>query len=68
MKPWLILIGSEDPMIPVVRAQESNTCLREKGYAPVYREYAMQHEIRAETLRDLVGFLDDKVLGRVQIP
>lgn len=65
--PVFIAHGSEDPMIPVARAQESNDRMREKGYAPVYREYAMQHEIRPETLRDLVGFFDDKVFARAQI-
>ena len=61
--PIFISHGTEDPMIPVVRAQESNDRLRALGYAPIYREYAMQHEIRPEALRDLVGFLDEKVLG-----
>ena len=61
--PIFISHGTEDPMIPVVRAQESNERLLSLGYAPVYREYAMQHEIRPEALRDMVGFLDEKVLG-----
>ncbi len=54
-------------MIPVSRAQESNERLRALGYAPVYREYEMQHELRPEALRDVVGFLDDKVLAPIAL-
>ena len=45
-------------MIPISRGQESRDRLVELGYSPVYREYAMQHEIRPECLRDLLEFLD----------
>ena len=65
--PILITHGSADPMIPVARAQESNERLRGLGYAPVYREYEMQHELRPEALRDVVGFLDDKVFSPIAL-
>jgi phospholipase/carboxylesterase len=65
--PILITHGSADPMIPVGRAQESNETLRKLGYAPIYREYEMQHELRPEALRDVVGFLDDKVLSPIAL-
>ena len=65
--PILITHGSADPMIPVVRAQESNQTLRKLGYAPIYREYEMQHELRPEALRDVVGFLEDKVLSPIAL-
>ena len=64
--PVFISHGSEDPMIPIARAEESNERMRGLGYAPLYREYKMQHEIRPECLRDLVGFLDDKVFAPIQ--
>ena len=63
--PILLTHGTADPMIPVARAQESNDRLRALGYAPVYREYEMQHELRPEALRAVVGFLDDKVLSPI---
>lgn len=59
--PVFVSHGTEDPMIPVARAQESNDRLVELGYVPIYREYAMQHEIRPEPLRDLLAFLDERV-------
>ena len=61
--PIFVSHGTEDPMIPVARAQESNQRLLALGYEPAYHEYAMQHEIRPEALRDMVSFLDEKVLG-----
>ena len=65
--PILITHGTADPMIPVGRAQESNERMRAMGYAPVYREYDMQHELRPEALRDVVGFLDDKVFSPIAL-
>jgi phospholipase/carboxylesterase len=65
--PILITHGTADPMIPVGRAQDSNERLRALGYAPIYREYDMQHELRPEALRDVVGFLDDKVLVPISL-
>ncbi len=56
--PVFVSHGVEDPMIPISRGQESRDRLVELGYSPVYREYAMQHEIRPECLRDLLEFLD----------
>ncbi len=65
--PILITHGTADPMIPVERAQESNERLRALGYAPVYREFDMQHELRPEALQQVLGFLDDKVLSPVAL-
>ncbi len=59
--------GSQDPMIPVQRGQESRDQLLKLGVPTVYREYDMGHEIRAETLRDLVDWLDAKVLEPVKL-
>ena len=52
-------------MIPVALAQESNKRLRALGYAPVYREYEMEHELRPEALRDVVEFLSSKVFSPI---
>jgi phospholipase/carboxylesterase len=65
--PAFVAHGTEDPMIPVARGQESRELLRKRGVSAVYREYEMGHEIRPETLRDLVTWLDEKVLSPIQL-
>lgn len=65
--PVLVMHGTEDPMIPVDRARESRDALLRLGVPVVYREHAMGHEIRPEALRDLVGFLEDKVFTRILV-
>jgi phospholipase/carboxylesterase len=63
--PTLVVHGSKDPMIPVARAHESVEQLRALGVAPVYREYEMEHGIGPEALRDLVRWLEEKVLNPI---
>ncbi len=63
--PVLVQHGTADPMIPVDRARESRQRLLEMGVDLAYHEYDMQHELRPESLRDLVGWLGDKVLQPV---
>jgi len=60
--PVLVVHGSEDPMVPVARAREARQRLTALGVALTYREYEMGHEICADALRDIVAWLDDKVL------
>jgi phospholipase/carboxylesterase len=60
--PALVVHGTRDPMIPVARAQESRERLMKLGVAVAYREYEMEHGIGQEALRDLVGWLEQKVL------
>mgnify|MGYP001826345888 CR=1 FL=1 len=64
--PVLVVHGTEDPMVPVARARESRQRLTALGVALSYREYEMGHEICADALRDLVSWLDDKVLSPIQ--
>lgn len=66
--PVLVQHGTEDPMIEVVRARESRDALLARRVALAYREYeGMGHEIRPEALRDLVEWLDDKVLSPIRL-
>jgi phospholipase/carboxylesterase len=65
--PAFVAHGTEDPMIPVARGQESRELLRKRGINAAYREYEMGHEIRPETLRDLVTWLEEKVLSPIQL-
>jgi len=63
--PALVIHGTRDPMIPVERAQESRKRLGERGFSVTYREYEMEHGIGPEALRDLVGWLESKVLSTI---
>ncbi len=65
--PVLVVHGTDDPMVPVDRARESRQKLTALGVALTYREYEMGHEICAEALRDIVGWLDEKVLHPIQL-
>jgi phospholipase/carboxylesterase len=65
--PVLVQHGTEDPMIPVDRGRETRQRLTQMGVDLSYREYAMQHELRPESLRDLVAWLSDKVLQPIML-
>ncbi|MCP3985926.1 MAG: hypothetical protein GY723_16210 [bacterium] len=65
--PALLIHGTEDPMIPVERAQQSREKLIARGVNVQYREYEMQHEIRPEALRELVVWLEEKVFNLIQL-
>jgi phospholipase/carboxylesterase len=65
--PVLVVHGTEDPMVPVDRARESRQRLTALGVVLTYREYEMGHEICAEALRDIVSWLDEKVLHPIQL-
>ncbi|MEE9280429.1 MAG: dienelactone hydrolase family protein [Myxococcota bacterium] len=64
-RPVLVMHGTRDPLIDVERGRESRKLLIERGVALAYREYEMGHEIAPEALRDLVAWLDDKVLSPI---
>lgn len=59
--PTLVQHGSGDEIIAVARAQQSFEALRTLRVPVTYREYEMGHEIGAESLGDLVQWLDDKL-------
>jgi phospholipase/carboxylesterase len=63
--PALVVHGTRDPMIPVERAQESRKRLGERAFSVTYREYEMEHGIGPEALRDIVGWLESKVLSTI---
>jgi phospholipase/carboxylesterase len=65
--PVLIMHGTRDPMIPVARAQESRELLMKRGPSVTYREYEMEHGIGPEALRDLVTWLEQKVLRPILV-
>jgi phospholipase/carboxylesterase len=63
--PALVVHGSDDPMVPVARAYTSRDALLGLGVPTVFREYPMGHEIRPEALREILRWLDEKVLSPV---
>jgi len=65
--PVLVQHGSADEMIDVARARESRDLLAARGVGLTYREYEMGHEIRPEGLRDLVSWLEEKVLSPIRL-
>jgi phospholipase/carboxylesterase len=63
--PTLVMHGSQDPMIGIERAYASRDALLSLGVPTVFREYDMGHEIRPEALRELLAWLEEKVLSPV---
>lgn len=63
--PTLVIHGTEDPMIPVDMARQSRDELAKLNVPATYREFAMGHEINQDALRELLGWLDQKVMNPV---
>jgi phospholipase/carboxylesterase len=63
--PILVQHGRADDMIEITRARESVEALRSLRVPVTFREYDCGHEITAEGLADLSGFLTDKVLSPI---
>ncbi len=63
--PTLVIHGTRDPMIPIERGRSSRDRLLALGVPTTYREFEMEHEIRPEALRELVSWLEDRVLRPV---
>jgi phospholipase/carboxylesterase len=61
--PTLVTHGTQDPVIPVERGVESRDALVRLGVPTRYREYEMGHEINPNALRDVLGWLEEKVLS-----
>ena len=56
--PVLVQHGTQDPMVSIDRGQDSRDRLIAMGVTPEYHEYPMQHQIGAESLRDLSDWLE----------
>jgi len=66
--PTLIQHGSEDELLEIERARESVETLRTLHVPLTYREYAMGHQITAQSLTDLSAWLEEKVLSPLILP
>ena len=49
--------GTHDSVLPVDLSRDAARFLETQGYRPLYREYAMGHEINAEVLNDLIPWI-----------
>jgi phospholipase/carboxylesterase len=65
--PVMVTHGTRDPMIDVARARESRDRLIQMGSSPVYREYEMEHGISPEALREIVAWLEERVLSPILV-
>ena len=61
----LVQHGSNDELIPIERARESVEILRRLGVPLSYREFDMGHEINGPSLRNLIDWLQEKVLSPI---
>jgi len=60
--PIFMAHGSNDPIIPLGRAEQSRGLLQSLGYPVEWREYRMPHSVCPEELADISAWLG-KVLG-----
>ena len=56
----LIQHGTLDPLVPIGRGRATRDALSAGGVDHTYREYPMQHEITAESIRDLHRWVADR--------
>lgn len=63
--PTLVHHGAGDDLIDIARGRESVEQLRSLSVPVTFREFDMGHEINADSLADLSGWLEDKVLSPI---
>jgi phospholipase/carboxylesterase len=63
--PTLVQHGTRDEMIDIGRARESIENLRRLQVPVTYREFEMGHEINADSLAHLTGWLEEKILSPI---
>lgn len=55
--PIHVFHGNRDPMVPESMGLDSVAALKELGYAPEYKSYAMEHELCLEQIQDISQWL-----------
>lgn len=55
--PILAQHGIYDDVLPVQGGRDLANAVRELGYSPVWKEYAMAHQVSEESLDDIVAWL-----------
>ncbi|HYQ82230.1 MAG TPA: alpha/beta hydrolase-fold protein [Anaeromyxobacteraceae bacterium] len=59
--PVLLQHGRHDPVVPLAFADEAQGLLRPLGVALTRRDYDLGHEVGADSLRDLAGWLAERL-------
>jgi phospholipase/carboxylesterase len=59
--PVFMAHGRSDPVVPYALGVASRDALLELGYAVEWHEYAMQHSVCEEELRDIANWLTQKI-------
>jgi phospholipase/carboxylesterase len=57
--PIFLAHGRADPVIPLLRAEQSRDLLLELGYKLEWHEYMMQHSVCAEEVSDISAWLQN---------
>lgn len=61
--PLLLCHGRQDPVVQLWMGAEARDLLQAQGYAPEWREYAMQHAVCPEELGDVAAWLRARLAG-----
>lgn len=61
--PIFIAHGRNDPIVPYSLGKASEKILVQQGYATEWHEYAMEHSVCAEEVRDIEHWLFNKLKG-----
>jgi phospholipase/carboxylesterase len=61
--PVFMAHGRSDPIVPYTLGMASRDALLKFGYAVEWHEYAMQHSVCEEELRDIAAWLGKKIEG-----
>ena len=60
-KPFLVTHGLYDQVLPIENGRASRALLETLPVDLTYREYAMAHEINAESLTDVTSWLTERL-------
>ncbi len=55
--------GTDDPLIPIERGEETRDRLEALGHPVVWKAYPMQHEVCQEEIADLGAWLRERLAG-----
>jgi len=55
--PIFMAHGTEDPVVPLTRAEQSRALMEEKGYSVEWHTYAMQHMVCMEEIQHVAAWL-----------
>lgn len=55
--PIFMAHGTQDPVVPLQRAQDSHRLLQELGYSVVWKTYPMPHSVCLDEINDIAAFL-----------